>query len=46
MLPCCSTTPATTVKDLDALTRLYAALADSTRLLSELVAFIRAIQPR
>ena len=32
MLPCCSTTPATTVKDLDALTRLYAALADSTRL--------------
>ena len=32
MLPCCSTTPAPTVKDLDALTRLYAALADSTRL--------------
>jgi ArsR family transcriptional regulator len=32
MLPCCSATPAPTIKDLDALTRLYAALADSTRL--------------
>lgn len=30
--PCCGATPAPKVKDLDALTRVYAALADPTRL--------------
>jgi ArsR family transcriptional regulator len=30
--PCCSSTPAPQVKDLDALTTVYAALADPTRL--------------
>lgn len=30
--PCCSTKPAATIKDLDALTGVYAALADPTRL--------------
>ena len=30
--PCCSAKPAPTVKDLDALTGIYAALADPTRL--------------
>lgn len=30
--PCCSATPAPKVKDLEALTRVYAALADPTRL--------------
>jgi ArsR family transcriptional regulator len=30
--PCCTTKPAPNIKDLDALTGVYAALADSTRL--------------
>jgi ArsR family transcriptional regulator len=30
--PCCSATPAPRIKDLEALTRVYAALADPTRL--------------
>ena len=30
--PCCSSTPAPNIKDLDALTSVYAALADPTRL--------------
>ena len=30
--PCCTNKPAPTIKDLDALTGVYAALADSTRL--------------
>src|ERR1041384_7423641 len=30
--PCCSSTPAPNIKDLDALTEIYAALADPTRL--------------
>ena len=30
--PCCGATPAPTVKDLEALTKVYAALADPTRL--------------
>lgn len=30
--PCCTTKPAPRIKDLDALTHVYAALADSTRL--------------
>lgn len=31
-IPCCSTTPEPKVRDLEALTRVYAALADPTRL--------------
>jgi ArsR family transcriptional regulator len=30
--PCCATAPAPSIKDLDALTAVYAALADATRL--------------
>ena len=30
--PCCTTTPAPHIKNLDALTEVYAALADPTRL--------------